>query len=134
MTKKPKTKKPKQKKPVKGIGQASSTELEDLLRFQIRLFKLPKGNEEYLFHPSRKWRFDFAWPELMIAAECEGGIWSGGAHTRGAHFISDATKYNEATILGWRVLRFAVNMLNDGTAISQLERAFHSSPNWKGGK
>lgn len=29
--------------------------------------------EEYMFHPTRKWRFDFANPDKMVAVECNGG-------------------------------------------------------------
>jgi len=32
--------------------------------------------KEYRFHPKRLWRFDFAVPELMIAVEIEGAIFS----------------------------------------------------------
>ena len=61
---------------------------------------------EYRFHPTRQWRFDFAFIDKKIAVEIEGGIWSGGGHTRGLHYSSDCEKYNQAQILGWVVLRY----------------------------
>lgn len=61
---------------------------------------------EYKFHPDRKWRFDIAIPEHMIAIELEGGVWTRGRHTRGQGYINDCTKYNTATSMGWRVLRY----------------------------
>lgn len=61
---------------------------------------------EHKFHPIRKWRFDFAIPEFFIAVECEGAVWSGGRHTRGSGYSKDCEKYNNATLLGWRVLRY----------------------------
>lgn len=61
---------------------------------------------EHKFHPIRKWRFDFAIPQYLIAIECEGGVWSGGRHTRGLGYSKDCEKYNNATLLGWRVLRY----------------------------
>ncbi|MBE3139168.1 MAG: hypothetical protein IMZ53_01140 [Thermoplasmata archaeon] len=64
-----------------------------------------KPQTEYKFHPFRKWRFDFAFPEILFALEIEGGVWSKGRHTRGTGFIGDIDKYNEATMMGWRVLR-----------------------------
>lgn len=60
---------------------------------------------EHRFHPKRKWPFDFAWLDLMVAVEIEGGHWHG-RHTRGKGFVDDCEKYNAATALGWRVLRF----------------------------
>ena len=78
---------------------------------------LPLPVTEYRFHPTRRWRFDFAWPEHKLAVEIEGGAWTGGRHTRGSGFVSDCDKYNAATILGWRVLRFTTSHLRDEQAI-----------------
>ncbi|MGL5914018.1 MAG: hypothetical protein ACRCZB_07615 [Bacteroidales bacterium] len=60
---------------------------------------------EHKFHPTRRWRFDFAIIEQKIAIEVEGGVWTNGRHTRGKGFIGDMEKYNTATAMGWRVLR-----------------------------
>lgn len=60
---------------------------------------------EYLFHPTRRWRFDYAIPSLQIAVEIEGGIWSRGRHINPVGFLKDMEKYNTATAMGWRVLR-----------------------------
>lgn len=61
---------------------------------------------EYRFHPTRRFRFDYALPEYKIAIEIEGGVWIKGRHTRGAGYQRDLIKYNLATTLGWRVLRY----------------------------
>ena len=81
---------------------------------------------EYRFNPLRKWRFDFAWPELMLAVEVEGGIWSGGRHTRGDGFIKDCEKYNCAAEYGWTVLRYANKPINSGEAANQIERIINA--------
>jgi len=54
----------------------------------------------------RAWAFDFAWPIERVAVEIEGGIWSGGRHSRGAGMIADADKYNHAALDGWLLLRY----------------------------
>ena len=59
---------------------------------------------EWAFHPTRKWRFDYAWPLHKVALEIEGGIWTEGRHTRGAGAMGDLEKYSEAAILGWRIV------------------------------
>ena len=97
--------------------------IEETLALHIRASQLPPPEREHRFHPVRKWRFDFAWPDRKLAAECEGGIWTGGAHTRGKHFTSDCEKYNQAALIGWRVLRFTGDMVKDGRAIKTLEGA-----------
>lgn len=73
----------------------------------VKAHNLPEPTREYKFHPDRKWRLDFAWINEMIAVEIEGGVWIGGGHNRGKGYIKDCEKYNNAVILGWRLLRFA---------------------------
>ena len=72
----------------------------------LKMEGLPLPVTEYTFHPTRKWRFDYAWPDQMVALEVEGGVWrkGGGAH-QGAGTIRDIEKYNEAVLLGWRLVR-----------------------------
>lgn len=64
---------------------------------------LQPPEREHRFHPTRKWRFDFAWPSHKLAVEVEGG---GGRHHSFAGHHADCDKYNEAVRLGWRVMRF----------------------------
>lgn len=66
---------------------------------------------EYRFHPTRRWRFDFAFPKPMIAIEIEGGVWTGGRHIHPVGFEKDCEKYNEATKLGWKVYRIPGKLL-----------------------
>ena len=85
------------------------------LSLVCRALDMPEPKRELVFFKGRRWRFDFAWPELMVAVEVEGGIWVNGAHSRGAHFLSDCEKYNTATRQGWKVFRFGTNMVKDET-------------------
>lgn len=61
--------------------------------------------KEYAFHPTRRWRFDYAIPQYKIAIEVEGGVWISGRHINPKGFLGDMEKYNEATRLGWRLIR-----------------------------
>lgn len=78
---------------------------------------LPALKQEYIFHPTRRWRFDFAIVSLKIAIEVEGGVYSNGRHTRGKGFIEDCYKYNAAAVLGWRVLRYTSEHLKNPFAV-----------------
>ncbi len=72
---------------------------------------LPRPEREWKFDAKRRWRFDYAWPQQMVALEVEGGVWTGGRHTRGAGFLKDIEKYNRAAVLGWRLLRVTPDKL-----------------------
>lgn len=72
---------------------------------------------EYKFHPIRKWRFDYAIPTKKIAIEIEGGLWLQGRHNRPVTMIKDFEKYNEAAILGWRILKYTPSQVNNTAKI-----------------
>ena len=79
-----------------------------------------KPKLEYTFHPTRKWRFDFAWVKQKLAVEIHGGIFIRGGHNRGMQMTKDYEKQREAVRLGWRVLPFGTWDCNDMQAVVQL--------------
>lgn len=86
---------------------------------------LPAPQTEYRFHPTRRWRFDFAWPDAALALEVDGGVFlaGGGRHTRGAGYRADCEKFAEAAIANWRVIRCLPDQVTDGTAVQWVTRA-----------
>ena len=100
------------------------SKLEDTLARYIRYVDLPEPEREYRFDTVRRWRFDFAWPSLKLAVECEGGTWmKKSRHTSGAGFEKDCEKYNAAALQGWKVLRFTTGMITSGEALNTIEQA-----------
>jgi hypothetical protein len=88
-----------------GVGSGSDLDLAFERQWAMIAPDLPPFRE-VAFSPSRRWRFDFAWPDVMVALEIEGGVWSGGRHARGPGFIADCEKYNASAALGWVVQRW----------------------------
>ena len=78
---------------------------------------------EWKFHNTRKWRFDWAFIQSEIAVEYEGMPYkvAKSGHTTIKGYTSNLEKYNEATLLGWKVLRFNAKMIENGLAFKQLE-------------
>lgn len=76
--------------------------------------------KEHKFHPERKWRFDFAVPGKMIAIEYEGLNSEKSGHTTLSGYTKDTEKYNAATALGWKVIRFTCK--NYRTVLKELEK------------
>lgn len=76
---------------------------------------------EHKFHSKRRYRFDLAIPDLKIAIEYEGLMSRKSRHTTISGYSEDTSKYNLATIEGWRVLRYtAINYKNLSTDLKQL--------------
>ena len=69
------------------------------------------------------WRMDYAWPDQMVALEVEGGVYTGGRHTRGSGFVGDMAKYNAAGAMGWIVLRCQPKDLIKAATVEMVKRA-----------
>ena len=85
---------------------------------------------EFVFCKGRKWRFDFVWllsdyegVKGGVALEVEGGVFTGGRHTRGAGFLKDIEKYNTAQLLGFIVLRTTPTALPKIETIEMVRQA-----------
>lgn len=94
---------------------------EDFL-FQIKAYKLPLPSREYLFHPKRKWRFDFAWPQLLLAVEVDGLTRKGGGHQTYGGYTNDREKDGAALVESlWCIYRCTTEMVRKGDAIKTFE-------------
>lgn len=98
------------------------SDLEELLAYQLKAVGI-KYEREYRFHPTRKWRFDFAFSDKLLACEIDGGIYSGGRHVRGSGVERDCDKVNAAGLRGWRILRFTAKHVKSGEALRVIEEA-----------
>lgn len=102
-------------------------DFETELRFcAVAVGGIGKGVKERLNDAGlRDFRFDLAWPDLRLAVEVEGGVWTGGRHTRAAGFTNDCIKYNFASLMGWRVLRYTTTEINNGSAAKTIKNLVH---------
>ena len=102
-------------------GEKVQSEGEVILATALRVLKI-EFEQEFKFHPTRKWRADFHLKDRKILVEVEGGIWSNGRHTRAKGYLGDLEKYNEATMMGYQVIRFSTEQVKSGKAIEQIEK------------
>lgn len=112
------------------VNKVKKAQQVDTLHSKVlaQLVGFPDPATELLFHPKRKWRFDYAWEEQKLALEVHGGIHSGGRHTRGRGFVEDRAKMNEATLLGWTVLEVTPEHIKSGQLRAWLPAAFNQDP------
>ena len=94
---------------------------EQILATQLKAVKI-EFEQEYRFHPVRRWKADFKIENYPILVEVEGGTWSNGRHTRGKGFEADCEKYNQATILGFHVLRGTTAQVKSGELLKSIEQ------------
>jgi very-short-patch-repair endonuclease len=72
----------------------------------------PPLTKEYKFSAARRWRADYCHEDSRTLIELEGGIYSGGRHSRAAGFKADCDKYNAAAMLGYTVLRLGTGQVD----------------------
>ncbi len=98
---------------------------------------LPEPVPEYRFarQYGREWRADYAWPQHMLLVEQDGGTYGrgkpcptcgrkrGGAHSSIKDLKRDQEKLNACSILGFAVLRFRPEQINDGSAFPIIKHA-----------
>lgn len=89
-----------------------------VLRDQIVEAGLPVPFREFVFHPSRDWRLDLAWPGLQFAVEIDGMV-----HRIKGRFLKDIEKHNALVLSGWRHLRVTPRMVETGEALQLVRNA-----------
>ncbi len=71
--------------------------------------------------PGRRFRYDFAWPDRLLAVEVDGGVWMRGKHARGGGIERDCEKSVLGWEAGWRVMRVTPDLVQSGRALQALE-------------
>ena len=96
---------------------------------QIDLAGLPAPELEYMFAPQvdgkpvRRWRFDCAWPDRLLALEIDGGLFAGGRHGGQRSVVRDVEKRAVAACLGWRIVPVTPSQVRSGAAVLYLRAA-----------
>lgn len=114
--------------PKKARGNpTTASKLETELYGHLTVMQL-KPELQHKFHPERRWRLDFAFPDVMVGVEVDGGVFAAenggtaGRHARGAGIVEGFEKKNAAAELGWFVLCYGPPQVRSGEAALQIER------------
>ena len=99
--------------------------MNDQFQCICSFLKIDIPEKEYKFDKDRKWRADYAWPNIKLAVELEGGIYTKGRHVRGKGYENDLEKYNSMIINGWVLLRYTPSKIN----WNQIERVYKKLKN-----
>lgn len=106
------------KTPMKKIPKVSKCSVgKDTIELLLQEFKklgLISGYvQELKFDDLRRYRFDWAIPDLKLAIEYEGLNSEKSRHTTKEGYTGDCEKYNLAVINGWKVLRYTALNYSD---------------------
>lgn len=85
--------------------------------------RVPLPELEYRFHPTRRFRLDFAWPSQRLGLEVQGGVWVRGKHGRGSGIVKDHDKGNALACLGWRLLQVQPAALATPGTVAMIREA-----------
>lgn len=103
----------------------------------LRKRGLPLPEPEYRFHPTRRFRADYCWPEKRVILEVQGGIFGRGAKCPccgrrrvGAHSsikdqLRDIERTSEAAAEGFRIVYCVPDKLCSTETIARIERALN---------
>ena len=96
---------------------------------QIQRPGIPVPVREFIFHPIRKWRSDFAWPSARLLVEVDGGTYGNGrasGHTSISGMARDREKDAEAAILRYHVIRIDAKAVRSGQGAEWISRFFET--------
>lgn len=88
-----------------------------VIKEQIKDFPTPLP--EYKFDKTRRWKFDYAIPEIKLAIELNGGV-----HRIKDRYLKDLEKLNHAAIQGWMVIQVDNNQVKDLSCEKIIRQAF----------
>ena len=109
-------------KTIKFTATQAPADPNTLFAIQLIAADIDGWQREYKFHPGRKFRFDFAWPEILLAVEIDGGTFKKGpAGHKGAGFRYDLERTFAAAELGWQILRGMPEHVGDGQLLTATE-------------
>lgn len=116
------------------IPASLATSKHDAFFAKLREAGVALPETEAVFHPVRRWRFDYLWREQRVVLEVDGGVFAkgedgqrGGRHNRGAGWVKDTEKLNAAAALGFRKLRCMPRQLTSAEMIETIRETL----NWK---
>lgn len=78
---------------------------KETIEFTLKHYKLNVVSE-YKFHPERRWKADWYLPDYNTIIEYEGLMAKKARHTTVTGYTKDCEKYNAATLMGIKVLRY----------------------------
>lgn len=111
------------------FGGAESS-AEAILANRCERHGLPKPEMQALLIPSRKFRWDLAWPAYRVCVDVQGGMYSNGRHLRVQGYETDLVKSALVQLEGYIALAFTPRQIDDNVAVMFIAAAL-AAHGWK---
>jgi len=95
------------------------SEIENMLSWMLQASNIDGWVREYKFNPDKPWRFNFCWEKEKFAVE----IYKGGNHVRSGGITRECEKYNDAVLLGWRILLVTKSQVKSEQVLEWIREA-----------
>ena len=79
----------------------------------LKQLNLPVPHKEYRYARKRKFRVDFAYPEIRMGIEIDGGIFNKKAHGSITGILNDIDRNNTAAMEGWTMIRIPSSHIHE---------------------
>lgn len=112
--------------PAVRLLKMQSSDVADLLAFQLKLHHAPLFEREYRLCQERRFRADFYFPTSQLVVEVDGGGWINGRHSRGNGMDSDAEKSAIIAKMPARLMRVTPKFVKNGHAVQWILEALKS--------
>ncbi len=111
-------KKPVHRKPKVDYKVPLLDHLEDLAtRHNLKL------GMEHRFHPVRRWRFDYAFPQIKVAVDYDGVMFRSVGHNSLEKIIKDMERSNHAQLCGWDIYKANAKTVQNKEFFAIIEEA-----------
>lgn len=100
---------------------------EKVFLLLIKEAGLPEPQMEVKMVDKRRFRIDYAWPDIKLGVEIQGGVYTRGAHGSIYGILSGYTKANIAACNGWRLLYYTPQQMTSNETINQIREAYQWS-------
>lgn len=108
------------------IRQAKIAMIAASFQATLKRHGLPAAVPEHRI-AGRKFAYDWAWPDLRVVLEVQGGVHSRGAHARPWGILRDMEKANFAAVNGYHTLFFTPQQLCSAETMTLLDQVLRGT-------
>lgn len=117
----------KQQKGKQSLKDNATTKNEMIFMAALESVGLPRPIKEVVMIKGRRYRVDYAWPDIRLGVEIQGGVFTRGAHGSVYGILQGYKKANDAAANGWSLMYFLPSEMLKTDTLTSIKKAYE----WK---